>query len=491
MIIDTFCFFNELDILEIRLSELYPYVDRIILCESSFTHSGQSKPLYFEENKDRFAKYLDKITHVIVKEFPKTEDPWIREHYQRDIMINILNEKCKNDDIIIVSDLDEIPRGDKIAPVITPKFFEQNQYSYYLNYNVGISPIGPGTFSRITSYKWLKESKLSLTGLRYHPLTNDDKIADGGWHFSWMGGGKNIAKKLESWAHQEFNKPENLQPEKIDGFIKEGKEHLGREMVGETKKVIIDNTFPQFVVNNQEYLIKKGLLDIPKVAIIMPYYNDKTFITKSVGAILNQTFQNWELFIVDDGSDMDKRAINILAAHPKIHHCGIPNSGPAAARNYGLDIINKDDSFTYIAFCDSDDIWMEDFLVSNLATIGDNDIVYSSVNEVFEDGQRAYPYGIPDPEEYPGKEVMLATPFIYISSVLCRKECLSLLRFDSELDSIEDWSMWLTLDEKGYKFKKNNQKLVTYTVKENGMAGKRTEDKSKLLRKKHTYESTY
>jgi hypothetical protein len=60
------------------------------------------------------------------------------------------------------------------------KWFEQDQYSYYLNYHVGISPIYPGTFSRITNWGYIDRNNLSLTGLRYLVLREEDGIRDGG-----------------------------------------------------------------------------------------------------------------------------------------------------------------------------------------------------------------------------------------------------------------------------------------------------------------------
>lgn len=484
IVYDCFSFFNELDLLEIRLNELDPYVDYFVISEMAQTHAGQPKPLHFEQNKERFAKFLPKIKYIVPPNID-VPDPWTREHYQRDFLANAITDK-KDSDIIIVSDLDEIPRGSSIKEFTGDyiKYFEQNQYSYFLNYNVGISPIAEGTFSRITTWRQLRESGMSMTALRYAKLGEAQGIKNGGWHFSWMGGAHKIIDKLKSWAHQEFNKPELLVASDIEDNISKGKEHFGRPGIGETKKVPIDNTFPKFVQENQEYLRNKGLLDStpdPKVAIIMPYHNDPTLV-KSVSAIIGQTYQNWTLFIVDDGSDIDKRATNILASHPKIKHFEKVNGGPASARNSALDIIGKD--FTHIAFCDSDDVWDKNFLVANLSKIGDNDMVYSSVNHVFENGQPAYPYGIPDPDEYPGGEVMLATPFIFMSSVLCRKDAIGFNRFDTQLDSVEDWEMWLRLDKQGKKIIHNPEKLVTYTVK-NGMAAKRTDEKVNIIRNRY------
>ena len=164
---------------------------------------------------------------------------------------------------------------------------ERNQYSYYLNYNVGISPITPGTFSRITTFKFLKDNLSTLTSIRYMNLPPEAGIKDGGWHFSWMGGSKKIVEKLESWAHQEFNKERFKNPESIDYFINSGKEHLGRIGIGETIPVEIDSTFPEYIQTHQKELIEKGLINpisTPRVAIIMPYFNDKTLTLARVHA---------------------------------------------------------------------------------------------------------------------------------------------------------------------------------------------------------------
>ena len=70
MIFDCFSFFNELDILEIRLNVLAPVVDKFVLVEAVRRHSGEPKELYFEKNKQRFAPFLDKIIHVVVDDEP-------------------------------------------------------------------------------------------------------------------------------------------------------------------------------------------------------------------------------------------------------------------------------------------------------------------------------------------------------------------------------------------------------------------------------------
>lgn len=66
MIFDAFSFYNELDLLEIRLHELSDVVDFFVLVEATRTHSGRFKPLYYKMNRHRFSHFNDKIIHIIV-----------------------------------------------------------------------------------------------------------------------------------------------------------------------------------------------------------------------------------------------------------------------------------------------------------------------------------------------------------------------------------------------------------------------------------------
>jgi beta-1,4-mannosyl-glycoprotein beta-1,4-N-acetylglucosaminyltransferase len=88
MIYDCFTFFNELDILEIRLNILKNVVDKFVLVEATRTHQGKEKPLYFSENKARYKEFEDKIIHIVIDEYPPYEgkSAWVLERYQRDMI---------------------------------------------------------------------------------------------------------------------------------------------------------------------------------------------------------------------------------------------------------------------------------------------------------------------------------------------------------------------------------------------------------------------
>ena len=81
MIYDCFTFFNELDLLEIRLKILNDYVDKFVLVEAAKTHSGLPKPLYFNENKQRFLPYQDKIVHISLDNMPESQNSWVLEKF--------------------------------------------------------------------------------------------------------------------------------------------------------------------------------------------------------------------------------------------------------------------------------------------------------------------------------------------------------------------------------------------------------------------------
>ena len=218
MIYDCFTFFNELDMLEIRLNELDNHVDKFVIVEATKTFTGNSKPLYFKQNKHRFSKFLHKIIHVIVDDIENAPnvrtlpnyqifDPEVFnyqaravEAYQRNSIVRGLSQAGDND-LIIVSDVDEIPNKNKFK-YIQKNYskskiwaFDQKFYYYYLNV--------------LSSQEWTRAKctrKKDLTSPQELRMAPEFKvIPNGGWHFSYLGGISQIQNKLNSICHQEFN----------------------------------------------------------------------------------------------------------------------------------------------------------------------------------------------------------------------------------------------------------------------------------------------
>jgi hypothetical protein len=263
---DCFIFFNELDLLEIRLNELKDVVDYFVLVEWSLTHSGKKKPFYFEENKFKYSEFLDKIIHVKVNDKPNIPARAGRngtfhnrhdmEWYQRNCIDRGLVE-CKEDDIIIVSDVDEIPTRQSIIDCkkILEKqntfvSFKQRFFYYKLN--------GMCTLDGKNSVDWWGpaacKKKLYTGGqdLRNTKGKNKSVIKEGGWHFSYLGDSETIIKKIESYSHAEWDNEYIKNPERIQDCINQGSDLFGRPGRPRQVYIKIDNTFPEYVLKNIE-----------------------------------------------------------------------------------------------------------------------------------------------------------------------------------------------------------------------------------------------
>ena len=131
--IDCFPFFNELDLLEMRLEITSPYVDYWVISESEKTFSGIDKPMYLKENIDtRFSKFKDRI--FIVEYSCQDGNPWGNEHMSRNILGEFVKQKFDSKDIMILSDCDEIPDYRKVDfNVELPAIIETLGYYYYIN----------------------------------------------------------------------------------------------------------------------------------------------------------------------------------------------------------------------------------------------------------------------------------------------------------------------------------------------------------------------
>ncbi|RLP91699.1 N-acetylglucosaminyltransferase, partial [Micromonospora sp. CV4] len=142
MVYDCFVFYDELDLLEIRLNVLDKVVDKFVIIESKKTFRGTDKPLFYIENTQRYAQFESKIIHVVVEDFPKINwkklrpfSNWDREDYQRNALAKAL-ANCAPEDVIIFSDVDEIPTPEKVTEYLHKpgiKTFYQELYYYYLN----------------------------------------------------------------------------------------------------------------------------------------------------------------------------------------------------------------------------------------------------------------------------------------------------------------------------------------------------------------------
>ena len=265
---DCFCLFNEDLLLELRLDTLWNEVDYFVLCESVITISGKPKPLYFDINK--FKKYERKIRHLIVKDYPfNAVDAWRNERFQRNSISKGLFD-ATDSDLILISDVDEIPEPSLIKSYDSNKYirgdFVHRNYAYFLN-NLSVKNNKPTPWygSKITTFKYFKEYFYEVERIRtfkssgifrafkrlYFRKFKVQIINSGGWHFSWIGNFQKIIEKLESFAHQEYNKSEYKDPKLMEERIRNGEHILIPGLRYEIQEM--DSQFPKALLNNIDF----------------------------------------------------------------------------------------------------------------------------------------------------------------------------------------------------------------------------------------------
>lgn len=240
MIYDCFSFFNELDILEIRLNILDEYVDFFVLGESEQTFSNKEKPLFFQENKQRFNKWSDKIIYIKHPKINLTNSFEIAAFQKDNLKTGLIN--ASDDDIVYFGDVDEI----WIPKQIDDKVYNLRQlnYSYYLNNRSSEQWVG----TIVSKYKNIKNGSLN-----YFRANHTNELDNGGWHFTNMGGVEQILKKIDSYDHQEFNN--EYTKSQIKYRIENNLDYVGRHLDWLGKPFLFkveDDGLPIFLKDNKE-----------------------------------------------------------------------------------------------------------------------------------------------------------------------------------------------------------------------------------------------
>ena len=261
-IYDCIQFFNEEHIFELRINILNEFVDFFIVVESTCDHQGKPKKLNFDLNK--FKKYENKIIYVVVDDTSeKIKKPHVGgeslvEQHQRNSIIKGL-KNCHDDDLIILSDIDEIPDLNKINEFNRKNkyvVFSQRSFTYKLNLLNESENNWHG--SRMCLKKHLKSPQW-LRNLKFkkYPFWRIDKpqnlqiIKNGGWHFAYLLNSQGISKKINSFSHGEDKKEDNTDVHKIETKMEK---FIHPTKGFELKKIEIDETFPRYILENKEKL---------------------------------------------------------------------------------------------------------------------------------------------------------------------------------------------------------------------------------------------
>ncbi len=242
MLYDCFTFFDELDLLDVRLHELHSLVDYFVLVEARQTFQGNPKPLYYADNADRFRRYADKIIHIVI-DFPgEGEDynlntkpldgNWAREHYQRNQIARGLGA-ARPDDLVILSDVDEIVSETALRRALAERspgeltFFEMPVYRGCANRRVkGVTwDKGPrlieyerfpgGQRLRIIKAAASKRFRKTTVGALHTRAWNWLKtgvaapirvMPDAGWHITSLGNWEAWHRKISAYSHAVMKK---------------------------------------------------------------------------------------------------------------------------------------------------------------------------------------------------------------------------------------------------------------------------------------------
>ena len=287
-IYDCFMYYDEDTVVDIRLNCLDAYVDKFLIVESKFTHSGRKRDLLFDINQFKYFK--DKIVYLVLdhepqeietiddkddesaQSFKSIENAIRRENYHRNYIGRGLID-ADAEDIIMISDADEIPNLENLdLRKIKNKLviFRQKMFYYKLNlYLDSFSWCGSKTCRKknLISPQWLRNVKdRNYPFWRIDTLFSKNKyqniylVNDGGWHFSNIKNAKEIKEKLKSYLHHREFDEEPLSVEKIDKIMKEKKtiydlkvdKSVSKFNKGQKLTTIDLKLLPNYIQNNIE-----------------------------------------------------------------------------------------------------------------------------------------------------------------------------------------------------------------------------------------------
>ena len=259
-IYDCFSYWDEDFLLDLRLNILNDYVDYFVIVEGNKTWQDNKKKLRFNINK--FEKFKNKIIYIPVEDLPGGDDPYLRENYQRNCIDRGLKDANEND-LIIISDLDEIPNPDKFKNFnLKSRYsvFKQKHFYYKINLQSNATPFWLG--SRICVKKYLKSPQW-LRNLKFkkRPFWRLDKFRlnnifeDGGWHFCNLKSPEELLYKYQNLC--ETNDPYHFKEKIEEKFLdlKEIKKRIKnkQDIIGRAdsfNKIELDSTYPKYIINN-------------------------------------------------------------------------------------------------------------------------------------------------------------------------------------------------------------------------------------------------
>jgi len=251
-IIDSVMFLNEFDILEVRLREMYDHVDKFVIVECDKTHTGIQKEFNLETQLDRFAPWMDKIDYIKVEQDNPSSHAWNNEYWQRDQMARGWTD-VEPDDVIMISDVDEIIRPEAIDFIRNTNYDLYGLYmpAFYFKFNYVDTK--PDWHYKVWGRAY-RNTMIGGSNMRYTneiPGKQRIELHHAGWHFGWLGDDEFVKHKIQCTPHVEINQPHIVNNIDIEKHIAEGRDHFRPENVTWCA-VDLDDYFPKTVLENRD-----------------------------------------------------------------------------------------------------------------------------------------------------------------------------------------------------------------------------------------------
>ncbi len=201
-------FFDELDLLELRLHELDKFVDHFVIVESLERHgSAQSKEAVLKNNWGIVKPFEHKIQYELLDhlypEYSGSESGWLRDSYNRNMLIQGILKVAAPSDIVMISDCDEIPRMSTVIeniPKIENRLYGLRQDFFYYNVN---RYIGEWEWGTVVGTLQAINNKGGVQHAYRAGFDGEFKLKNGGWHFSYFGNIERIKNKVSSITHSQ------------------------------------------------------------------------------------------------------------------------------------------------------------------------------------------------------------------------------------------------------------------------------------------------
>ena len=205
----------------------------------------------------------------------------------------------------------------------------------------------------------------------------------------------------------------------------------------------------------------------PLISIVITYYKKKKYIKKTLNSILNQSYKNYEvIFVYDDEEKEDLKNIKklIILFKKKKLIINKKNIGVARSRNIAMKFCKGN----YISFIDSDDFWIKNKLDSQISFMINKNYKFSFTSfNVVDDNNKII--GVRNVYKDPEYKDLIKTNYIGLSTVIFHKKLLNIMRFP-DLNTQEDFALWLNLLKKGYKLSHFKKNLSSWRKTENSLS---------------------